>query len=480
MPGHQPGMDMTRRSLLGTALASAALPATRSIAQLRVDDIAVLRRAYTAMHPGLHRYATPAQVDARLNALDRAFQRTDDLGARYLALSRFTGTVRCGHTYANFYNQKGSVAERLFGGRNRLPFRFRWIGGRMIVLDEGELPRGTEVLRIDGRAASDILGALMPLARADGGNDDKRRALLGVAGIDEWESFDIYYPLVFPVGERFAVDARLPDGRRRSLAMDAIDLKQRLASRSSDGDRIDHGWRLERRGTTAIMTMPDWGLYDSKWDWKAWIAQSMEAIGRQNLTGLIVDIRANEGGLDCGNEIVARLIDAPVAGDSTSRRTRYRRAPQELEPFLDTWDKSFLDWGDDAKPRSDGFYELSQTPESAAIAPAGPRFRGKTIVLTGPTNSSATFQFASLIRREKLGQLVGEPTGGNRRGINGGAYFFLRLPGGLEVDLPLIGYFPTSPQPDAGLMPDIAVAQTAADIAAGRDRALVKALDLLA
>lgn len=66
--------------------------------------------------------------------------------------------------------------------------------------------------------------------------------------------------------------------------------------------------------------------------------------------------------------------------------------------------------------------------------------------------------------------MVGQPTGGSRRGINGGAFFFLRLPGsGLEIDIPLIGYFPVSSQPDEGIIPDIAVTISASDLTRGID-----------
>ena len=86
------------------------------------------------------------------------------------------------------------------------------------------------------------------------------------------------------------------------------------------------------------------------------------------------------------------------------------------------------------------------------------------------SNSSATFQFGQTIREYRLGTIVGQTSGGNRRGINGGAFFFLRLPGsGLEVDLPLIATFPRTPQPDAGIEPDIAVRPSAAAVARGRD-----------
>ena len=93
--------------------------------------------------------------------------------------------------------------------------------------------------------------------------------------------------------------------------------------------------------------------------------------------------------------------------------------------------------------------------------------------LIGPANSSATFGFANAARKSGRIRLFGEPTGGNRRGINGGGFFFTKLPGSaIEFDLPLIGYFPDKPQPDAGIAPDVSIPTTAAAIAAGADPAL--------
>ena len=101
------------------------------------------------------------------------------------------------------------------------------------------------------------------------------------------------------------------------------------------------------------------------------------------------------------------------------------------------------------------------------------------MVLTSPQMSSATHQFAQAVRRHRLGLLVGEETGGNQCGINGGGFFFLRLPeSGLEADLPLIGTFPRGPRPDGGVRPDVRIEPTVAAIASGRDPALSRALDL--
>ncbi len=101
-------------------------------------------------------------------------------------------------------------------------------------------------------------------------------------------------------------------------------------------------------------------------------------------------------------------------------------------------------------------------------------------MLVSAANSSATFNFALAIREHHLGALVGQPTGGNRRGINGGAYYFLRLPNSkLEIDLPLIGYFPSGEEPNEGIAPDVLVRPTIEDLRKGRDPEMARVRSMI-
>ena len=232
-------------------------------------------------------------------------------------------------------------------------------------------------------------------------------------------------------------------------------------------------WTVGQDGI-AILTMPGWALYNSTWNWQAWLDDRLDSLG--GAKGLIIDLRENEGGNDCGEPILARLAARDIALPRIRRLVRYRRVTDALNPYLDTWDNGFRDWGDDAKPYDNRFLELSQGDDPSVIVPRGKRIATPVVILTSAQNSSATFQFANLVKATGLGTLVGETTGGNRRGINGGAFFFVRLPeSGIEFDLPLIGYFPDKPQPDGGIAPDIAVSGTAEDIAAGYDPVMTTA-----
>ncbi|MCK7527145.1 MAG: S41 family peptidase [Ignavibacteriales bacterium] len=100
-------------------------------------------------------------------------------------------------------------------------------------------------------------------------------------------------------------------------------------------------------------------------------------------------------------------------------------------------------------------------------------YNGKMYLLIDASNASATFILARIAKANALATLIGEETGGNRRGINGSQLFFLRLPNSkIEIDIPLIGNYPLTPQPDEGIKPDIFVKQTAEDFISGRDTVL--------
>jgi len=493
---HNVGADMTasppsRRAVLGglgvTFAASPLLARTSSgttllgAAAMRAD-VALLRKAYAALHPGLHRYNTTREIDARFDALDRSVAAPMTLRAFYLTLSRFLATVRCGHSYANFYNQRRAVAAALFEAPDRLPLDFLWIGDAMVVTADpfatGIAP-GSCILAVNGRSASAILAALMPLARADGHNDDKRRRLLSVQGDDRYETFDIFFSMLFGQ-DRYQLTVEDPDGRRRAASVAGVSLAQRRATAHAGVDASGDTpvWTVERRGDAALLSMPNWGLYDSKWDWRGWLDEAVDRLVAERLPRLVVDLRANEGGLDCGNALAERLVSRETPFEEVQRLIRYRTVPDDLRPVLDTWDRSFDHLGENATRIDDRFLRLDAPGDRVApIRPRGRRYTGDVRVLIGPQNSSATFQFADFVRRNRLATLIGETTGGNRRGINGGCFYFVRLPEtGLEADLPLIGRFPTTPQPDQGVTPDIAVPVTQADIAKGTDSQLGRAL----
>lgn len=486
-------------ALAATAPAPAPpAPALPSADEWR-EDVAVLREVFEVAHPGLHRYRTDAELQDAYARLEREFIAARNYGEAYVALTRFTSQIECGHTFPNPTNQKKAIAAAVFRATPRVPFYFRWLDGRMIVTRDASggagFTPGMEIRAINGVAASKILETLLPLARADGANRAKRISNLEVRPENRWETFDVLYPLLFNHSEEvlgtprnpeepavWGFDVRLPDGTQRTITAAPVTDDARLAVRDESlrGAKPDAPpWTLSIDGHRAVMTMPTWVTFNDHWDWQGWLRDAFTKLNAAGVRQLVIDLRVNEGGSAVGDVILAHLATKPVSAEPFGRYLRYQKIPPKLVPVLDTWDRSFDDRtvGTRASRTKPGFYEILERKEDSTIVePRTPHFAGRVAVLVGPENSSATFLFALIARKYHVATLVGQPTGGNRRGINGGSFYFVRLPHSqLEVDLPLVGNFPSSPQPNEGVLPDVYVKPTPQSIAANDDVELKRA-----
>jgi len=83
-----------------------------------------------------------------------------------------------------------------------------------------------------------------------------------------------------------------------------------------------------------------------------------------------------------------------------------------------------------------------------------------------------------LFHVSKVGRIIGEATGGNQQGINGGQFFFLNLSySKIEIDIPLTWGAYGGERPDTGIVPDKIIRTTRASIASGKDPQLDAALN---
>lgn len=465
--------------VLWCCVAAATSAAPMLTADQARSDLRILKRALVTLHPGLYRNATPAQIDAAFTAADAEVAQGAERAQMFLLASKLAAAVRCGHTWASPYNQSQAVRDEVFARADKLPFTLRVVEGRFLITGSmlPELKVGSEVLGIDGRDAAQIAAALMPYLRADGSADGKRLSQLDSGR--NGGAMDRLFPLRFaPQDGRYQLRLHEAAGQApRSLSVPAV----REAARDAAGLKPEpDDWRFDIDGDTARLTLPSFAFWNSRFDARGFLARSFAELRAAQTPFLVIDIRRNEGGDDAlGQALLAYLLREPFTIAGGRRESAYERVPYILARYLDTWDFGFFDRTGQAR-RGSGRNWLLSDSEAQRIEPTAMPYDGRSVLLVGPQNSSAGFVLARDMQRSQAAVLVGQPTGGSQRGLNGGQLAWITLPAsGVAVDIPLVAHFADGDPPDTGVMPDVVVPQRFDDAAAGVDTDLEAARKLI-
>ncbi len=413
------------------------------IADLRADLLQI-RRALEETHPAVHAF-TPKDAFARLyeeqlNRIDRPMT----LGEFYQIAAPLAAAVGCGHTSlstpSGFWK---TVPDRFF------PLGLRFVGGRAYVIRSGDpagpLAAGSEILSIQERGISDVQKELKALLSSDGSNDGWKTALLNA-------SFAQFYAIRFGFPEEFAVTALPPGGGK------AADVRLRAVERSkvpantpgepratSSGDPNLDFEILPGGGSTAVLTIGDFGYYQAREKFYGFIDDAFDRIRRAGVRHLILDLRGNSGGDPfCTTRLLGYLEPAPVPYFA-------RVYPGGYEPF--------------AEP----------------IPRAAGAFDGKLFVLIDGGGFSSTGHFCGLLKYHKIGTFIGMETGGTYECNDARQEFELR---NTRMRLNVARMTFTAAVKDLprfrGIIPDIVVEPSIADYLSGRDPVKERALSLIA
>ncbi|MGE3467806.1 MAG: S41 family peptidase, partial [Pyrinomonadaceae bacterium] len=223
--------------------------------------------------------------------------------------------------------------------------------------------------------------------------------------------------------------------------------------------------------------------------YKEFLAKSFAEIKEKGARNLIIDIRDNGGGDSEAPIEILRYVAKKNFPCSTSIKTYIKtvRADAALFNYFETYDKELQEALRNGIPRElykrsdSGQIEfLGNSKDCQPHKPLEKGFKGKTYLLVNSANASAAFTMAQTAKRNRLATLVGQVTGGNKRGFNGGSYLFIYLPNSrFEFDMPFFAYIDESPQEDAGIDPDILIRQKPEDVGNNFDGELAEVRKLL-
>lgn len=467
-----------------------------SVAQLQAD-YALVETMILQVHPGTYRYNDEASIQKGLATLKAKFQQPLSHGAAYLALSKLTAQLQCDHTKVGFNNQNKIINSIIHYQKDKLPFTFKWLDQKMIVeynaSEENTLRRGTEILSINQVPVATIQKKILPYIAADGATDENRVRKMEVDGFDfRYNAFDIFYPLRFPLdGDQLHLTTKaFGENEVKTISVQTItrsDRTKRLLERYPDFPKNrDELWHFEiNQNNVGILRLNSFGLKGWKAmsiDYKKYLAEVFQTLQSQKVKQLILDIRKNTGGMDEMKKELFRYfpIDTTTAQRITREgRTRFRSFPESLKPYVATWGNPwYYELNPDRIDTTNGYYIFyEKNPPYQNHQAAEFVFRGDIYLLTSATNTSLAFYLAQDFRQNQLGTAIGQATGGNLRGINGGNILFFRLPNSeIEIDVPIMGNFTKKPQANQGVPVDIETQTNLTDFYHAVDKEMQEAL----
>jgi hypothetical protein len=479
-------------SLLGGTPARAAYQPRLITAEDARADIALMRRALDTIHPGLTRYTDKPTLEAAYRRLEAATARPITDLALHAEVARLLATIRCDHT-------KPELSETLMQYREvnatHLPFRFRLLEGRMIVVAADGQPGaptvGSEILAINGTTVPALLLKIAPLVAYDGTTDQAIAAKLGEDSDLMGDDLNEYHPSLFgfvehwqvswkPVGGAGANTATLrPIGFRAWTELKAPGARYR--SEFYNGIT----WRMS--GKVARLQVDTFVNYRNPVQPTAFLGGFFQSLAAAGTDHLILDLRNNGGGSEDASVALGRyLIPQPFLW---SKPIRYRTVRiGELASHIETWGDREARFNPpmDAFTRTpDGWYERIPTLEGRDLSDGDSTFvqqpvvagafRGRLTILSGPRNGSGATRTIAQLKEKAAATLIGEDSAGSAEGPTAGSVFLLKLPAsGLKVRIPEAWNRTniSSWVPGKGVPVDHLVVPTLADFQAGRDRAL--------
>jgi hypothetical protein len=439
-------------------------------------DFEIMRKSYETLHPGLYKYAAKSVIDGYFEECKKALNHDQSLQEAYLNFHKLTSKFKCGHAYPNFFNQEAFLKKELFENKNCLPFHFKWIDGRMLVVKSADstLKEGLEIKSINGNSVAKIIKTLLPIVRADGSNDGKRLKLLEITG-QYFEYFDIFFPMCFPnkISDFEIVTFDLDTKKTDKIMVKSVNHTERekiLKAKFQEVKLAKANFKW-MDSETAIMEINTFENYKYQYDFNKFFRESFTEFKQKNGKNLIIDVRKNEGGNTSDvMKLIKFLTPKPIEFKDIQNTWAFLKIDSTLENYVDNkdWAKYWFNKkAENFTLLPSGQYKDKNLDKIINIEPEKELVPANIYLLTSPTNSSATYILVDIFKTHHLATIVGQTTGGNQKGITASAMFFMLLPNTkIEVDVPLIGtdYAVAQTRPDAGISPDVYVKPNITDI----------------
>ncbi|OHX65427.1 S41 family peptidase [Flammeovirga pacifica] len=465
------------------------------------EDLDILKMGLEKIHPSLNQYISEKEF---ANLFENEGLQVDlDLNVQeaYRKICKIVANVKCQHTIAT---PPDNLVYRMQKNGKFFPLRVFWEFDPVrafVIFDfskEADLSPGTEIFSINGKSIQSIHDELLPFFPSDGNILSNKQSRLQV-GVD----FQFWYYLLIERPDSFLVE--LSDNNRQSYtkSFQAVTFKQwtrNYRKYLSQKDPLVREYtdyysakeKLNRKepiryrylsDSIALLTVMN---FDDSEKFSTVIPEAFSDFNKQNVQNLIIDVRYNGGGNDIlGRKLFSYLINQP----STYFDSLYSSTGISDTTFLfNNTDKNRA-WFQYTLPLvdslPDGRFATKPSINEGLLVqqPNKDNFEGNVYILMNGRSASTTAEFLASVHFNKLATFIGEESGGDYHGGNGGDFAKLKLPNSnIHVQIPLTNYVMNSQEKQfygRGTLPNYPITPSINDFLMMKDPDLEKALMLI-
>ncbi|NME72784.1 S41 family peptidase [Flammeovirga aprica] len=463
------------------------------------EDLELLKKGLEKIHPSLYQYISKEEFD---NLFEKEYQQ-DGLTVQdlYKKISKIVASVQCQHTIAT---PPDHLLYKMQKKGKFFPLRVFWefdpVRAYMIFdfSKEANLPPGLEILSINGKSMQSIHDELLPYFPSDGGILSNKQSRLQV-GVD----FQIWYYLLTERPDEFSVEFSDKKGLKYTKRFEAVTFKQwtrnykKYISQKEPKvrkytDFYSGREKLNRKepiryeyisDSIGLLTVTN---FDDSEKFNAVIPEAFSDFKKKGIQNLIIDVRYNGGGNDIlGRTLFTYLIDQPTAYfDSLYSSTGI----SDTTFLFENTDKNSA-WFQYTLPLvdrlPDGRFVTKPSVNKGLMIqqPNKDHFVGNVYILMNGRSASTTAEFLSATHFNQRATFIGEESGGDYHGGNGGDFAKLKLPNSnIYVQIPLSNYVMNSQEQrffGRGTLPDHQILLSIDEFLIMKDQELEKALMLI-
>ena len=461
-----------------------------SVKELK-EDSELIKKSLIQFHSGLYRYNSQEDFETKFKDFESKINEPLSEGDYYKLVSQLLSEIRCSHTHLNPYNQREDVIGNLFNKQVYFPFYFEIIDYNLVITENASnqvLPRGSIISKINGVPSKEIIMNLLSSTSSDGmGTIEHRIKSLEISRFSgsKFAIFDMMYPLYYPLEDSlFKIEAvNFLTKEKLQFEVSALTKSERtkkMEERYGKTATYDDGWKFEIwPDGTAYIKIEHFITWQLSFKMDIFFKNAFTEMSEKQVQNLVIDIRNSNGGdSKVYLELFKYMFDGEVPCKFPKKSLiRNVEAKPDLAKYIQTYDETTKFVIENGVPSN--LYTLSEDKTFVLIddnncSPNNSykeRFTGNIYLLVNSANTSASFAFAYYAQQYKLATLVGQETGGNLLGFNGGSFLFFYLPNSkFEFDIPTQAFYLLNTSTDSGVVPDYLVDRNPDDIGNGIDK----------